>query len=86
MVDNNHKDQNSRMLTVRQASRILNVHPNTLRRWSEHGIIKSYRIGPRGDRRFKLEDIDQLIAEQAEDKGTGAIPNSSDAESKAGSV
>jgi excisionase family DNA binding protein len=62
MVDENQQDH---LLTVRQASQLLNVHPNTIRRWSDQGIMKSYRIGPRGDRRFKWEDINRLIAGKA---------------------
>ena len=34
-----------RLLTTKQAAEILNVHENTVRRWSERGIIKPYRIG-----------------------------------------
>ena len=49
------------MLTVREVSQILHVHSNTLRRWSDRGIIKAYRIGPRGDRRFRREDIACLL-------------------------
>jgi len=52
------------MLTVKEASRILNIHPNTVRRWSEEGLIKAYRIGLRGDRRFKPEDIDIVLREE----------------------
>jgi len=44
------------MMTVSEASKILHVHPNTLRRWSDKGIIKSYCITPRGDRRFMSGD------------------------------
>jgi len=32
------------MMTVAEVSRILHVHPNTLRRWSDKGLIKSYCI------------------------------------------
>ncbi len=53
------------MLTVREVSQILHVHSNTLRRWSDLGIIKAYRIGPRGDRRFRQEDIDLLLLEES---------------------
>jgi excisionase family DNA binding protein len=60
------------MLTVKEAGRLLHVHPNTLRRWSNEGVIKAYRLGPRGDRRFKLEDITELLLEQAKDGETGA--------------
>ena len=52
------------MLTVREVSQLLHVHSNTLRRWSDHGILKAYRIGPRGDRRFKPEDIAVLLLEE----------------------
>jgi excisionase family DNA binding protein len=49
------------MLTIREASQILNVHTNTLRRWTNQGIMKTYRIGRRGDRRFKAEDLALLL-------------------------
>ncbi len=39
------------MLTPRQVADLLGLHPNTVRRWSKKGILKSYRISPRGDRR-----------------------------------
>ncbi len=51
------------MLTVREVARLLHVHPNTLRRWSNQGIIRAYRITARGDRRFKREEIAQFLAE-----------------------
>jgi len=51
------------MLTVGQAARLLNLHPNTIRRWSKKGILKSYRISSRGDRRFRKEDVNQLLFE-----------------------
>lgn len=60
---NDDGDQTGRMLRTGQACRILCVHSNTLRRWCELGIIRAYRIGPRGDRRFKLEDVTELLAE-----------------------
>ena len=47
----------SRMVTVGEASQILHVHPNTLRKWSDQGLIPSYRIGQRRDRRFAVEDL-----------------------------
>ena len=50
------------MLTVTEVSLLLNVHPNTLRRWSDNGIIKVYRIGLRGDRRFKQDDVNSFLA------------------------
>ena len=56
-------EQMDGMLTVREVARLLHVHPNTLRRWSNNGRIKAYRITSRGDRRFKREEIARLLAE-----------------------
>jgi excisionase family DNA binding protein len=59
-------DTLSPVLTMREATRLLNVHGNTLRRWADDGVIKAYRLGPRGERRFKREDIDALFSDHAE--------------------
>jgi len=50
-----------KLLTVREVAELLHVHSNTARRWSDLGLIKSYRVGPRGDRRFKAEDLNIFI-------------------------
>ncbi len=49
------------MLTASEVAHLLNVHINTVRRWSNQGTIKAYRIGPRGDRRFQREDITHFL-------------------------
>jgi len=51
------------MLTVKDVARLLNIHVNAARRWSDQGIIRSYRITRRGDRRFRQEDIARFLAE-----------------------
>jgi len=51
------------MLTIKDVARLLNIHVNTARRWSDQGILKSYRITRRGDRRFRQEDIASFLAE-----------------------
>jgi excisionase family DNA binding protein len=53
------------MLTTSEVAHILNVHINTIRRWSNQGILKAYRIGSRGDRRFKKTDIDEFFSRDA---------------------
>jgi len=50
------------MLTVKDVAVILNIHVNTVRRWSDQGILKSYRITSRGDRRFRQQDIAGFLA------------------------
>jgi len=51
-------------LTVGETCRILNIHGNTLRRWSELGLVRAYRVGLRGTRRFKREDIVALLSSE----------------------
>ena len=52
----------SPMLTTSDVARLLNIHINTVRRWSNQGILKTYRIGSRGDRRFRQEDITSFLS------------------------
>jgi excisionase family DNA binding protein len=54
------ENQISPLVPIREVSRLLHVDENTIRRWSDKGILKAYRIGPRGDRRFRSEDIEAL--------------------------
>ncbi len=51
------------MLTIKDVASLLHIHVNTARRWSDQGILKSYRITRRGDRRFRQEDIARFLAE-----------------------
>jgi excisionase family DNA binding protein len=63
---NHHKS----LFTTRELARLLNVHINTVRRWSDQGILKSYRIGPRGDRRFSRDDVLEFLAETSKQPQT----------------
>jgi len=49
------------MLTIREVARLLHVHANTVRKWSDRGLLKAYRIGQRRDRRFAAEDVFQFL-------------------------
>ena len=53
------------LLTTAQAAEHLNVHVNTVRRWSNKEILETYRIGPRGDRRFRWRDIDNFLLKRS---------------------
>lgn len=50
-----------KLLTISEAADYLRLHIVTLRRWSDSGRIKTYRVGKRGDRRFKKSDIEALL-------------------------
>ena len=49
------------LLTLSQASKLLSVHPNTLRQWDKKGILEAVRFGQRKDRRYKKDDILRLL-------------------------
>ena len=53
---------NDANLTVTKAARLLGVHPNTVRAWSDAGRLRYYRINPRGDRRYRLSDLQRFLA------------------------
>ena len=57
----------SAMLTVAEAAKRLHIHPNTLRRWTNTGILPVYRITSRGDRRFNETDIEHFLDETTSD-------------------
>jgi excisionase family DNA binding protein len=61
----NHKEVDP-MLTTSDVARLLNVHINTVRRWSNQGILKAYRVGSRRDRRFRQEDISSFLLQEPE--------------------
>jgi len=50
------------LITLKQASELLQCHPNTLRKWDKKGVLKAVRFGVRGDRKYKKEDIISLIS------------------------
>ncbi len=48
-------------LTTSIVASLLNLHINTVRPWSNKGILPAWRIGSRHDRRFNREDINKLV-------------------------
>ncbi len=69
-----HHRIGSPMLTPDDVADFLSVHINTVRRWTNKGILKAYRIGPRGDRRFRQEDVASFLTEQsAEPERAGSL-------------
>jgi excisionase family DNA binding protein len=50
-----------RLLRLGEAAELLGVSPNTVRFWTESGVLKSYRIGPRRDRRIPADAVEDFI-------------------------
>jgi len=49
-------------LTLNEVAEMLNVHPDTIRRWRKLGVIKAYRTGPRGKQRFSRHEITTFLS------------------------
>ena len=49
-------------ITVKQASELLKVHPNTVRNWIKAGILKQYQVGRGYKVLVKTEDIDEVFS------------------------
>src|SRR5512144_890828 len=59
-------------LSVTKAAHVLGVHPNTVRAWSEAGRLRYYRINDRGDRRYRLTDLQRFLT--AAESGAPVTP------------
>lgn len=53
-----------RLLKIKEAAEMLGVNPETLRRWDNDEILKAVRVGSRGDRRYKVEEIEKKIKQR----------------------
>ncbi|MFC1903056.1 excisionase family DNA-binding protein [Chloroflexota bacterium] len=62
------------MLRIGDVASLLGVHVHTVRRWSDEGALKSFRVGPKRERGFRREDVDALLKEE---EGT-ALPSASE--------
>lgn len=58
-------DQLETMLTARQVADFLQVSISTVRRWSDKGMLKFYRVGSRGDRRYRRQDVLRFLDESS---------------------
>lgn len=51
------------LISLQDAATLLNLHPETLRRWDRLGKLQAVRVGDRGDRKYKKVDIEKIYAE-----------------------
>lgn len=65
MMQTMEDTQSNRMLTVRQVADFLQVSICSVRRWSDNGSLKFYRVGSRGDRRYQREDVLRFLDESS---------------------
>ena len=65
------REDTSTMLTVSQAAHLLGIHSNSVRRWADIGLLHCFRVGIRGDRRFRPNDIDTYLEVVAPRRSNG---------------
>jgi len=61
-LDLHHPRPLDATLSVKRAAEVLGVHANTVRAWSDAGRLRYYRINPRGDRRYRVGDLQRFLA------------------------
>ena len=59
-----------RTVSVALAARILGVHPNTVRTWTQQRRLPVLRINARGDRRYRVADLEAFLAAAQETSRT----------------
>jgi len=50
-----------KILTLRQVADLLNVHPETVRRWDKTKKLISIRVGNRGHRRYQQKELLNIL-------------------------
>lgn len=51
-------------MPISSVATLLGVNANTIRRWSDKGIIQCFRLGTRNDRRFELQHVIAMLRER----------------------
>lgn len=46
-----------KLLTISEAAALINVHPETLRRWDREGTLVALKVNERGDRCYRESDL-----------------------------
>jgi transposase len=63
-------------MSISGVAAILGLHPNTVRRWSDEGLITCFRLGPRHDRRFELQSITEIMHKRVDSHNTQTLTTS----------
>jgi hypothetical protein len=53
--------EGNKLIKIGLAAKMLNINRQTLRRWDKSGQLKSVRLNPKGNRYYRLRDIQLLI-------------------------
>ncbi len=70
MNNNGGNGNQRRMLTTHEVAQLLHVHPNTVRKWSNNGALRAYRVGSRRDRRFEPDEVERFLRDSQQELST----------------
>ena len=65
------------MLSISQVARTFGIHQDTLRNWEKKGLITPLRVGTRGDRKYRPEDLEKIMGDMSIVKDLG-MPEAED--------
>ena len=60
------KEGADRLIGIREVADVFGVDISTIRRWERAGHLHSVRIGERGHRRYRQQDIERLLETRGE--------------------
>ncbi len=63
------------ILTIQEVAEILNVSTQTLRRWDNQGIVKSFRATTTHPRRYHKKDIIAYLQSSPQDEDSSTSDN-----------
>jgi excisionase family DNA binding protein len=69
-----NKPTGKEIMTCDEVAEYLRVHVSSVRRWSRSGKLTAYKVGGRGDWRYREQDVwDFLYDTDREGKGQGEV-------------
>jgi excisionase family DNA binding protein len=56
-ITNGKKSGEKAIMTCDEVAEFLRVHVSSVRRWSRYGKLRAYKVGGRGDWRYRKQDV-----------------------------
>lgn len=70
-------DGEDKLLSISQVAETFGIHQDTLRNWEKKGLITPLRVGTRGDRKYRPEDLEKIMDDMSIVKDLG-LPETDD--------
>lgn len=66
-----HSSKEKKLLSIGEVAKLFGINRDTLRNWEDKKIITPLRLGPRGDRKYRPEDIEKIANDKSIVKNLG---------------